>query len=137
MKKKEILQLKETIHDQKGELLTLNKISKNYKMKIKQEKKATGSWITFYDAVLYANGIINEDFYGTFRGNVARKFCDIFEKDLRPWKTLNEQTIKKFDEVSLALLFSLTKSQFLVEQKQVIRQNIFHFKNITRSFYIS
>jgi len=75
-------------------LLTLKKIIKNYTMKIKTEKKLTGSWITFYDSVLYAHGIINEDFYGTFRGGIARKFCEIFESDLRPWKTINEETVK-------------------------------------------
>ena len=100
-----MLQLRERLKTQKSELLTLNKITKNYKMKIQKEKKSTGSWITFYDSVLYAHGIINEDFYGTFRGGVARKFCEIFESDLRPWKTINEETINKFDQVSLTVSF--------------------------------
>jgi hypothetical protein len=122
--------LKKNLKNQKKELLTLKKIIKNYTMKIKTEKKLTGSWITFYDSVLYAHGIINEDFYGTFRGGIARKFCEIFESDLRPWKTINEETVKKCDKVSLTGSFLLTQLRFLVKCPQDVLFLFLYFSKI-------
>jgi hypothetical protein len=84
-------------------------------MKLKQEKKAMGSWNLFYDAILYANGILNEDFWGTFRGGITRKFCEIYESDLRPWKHIKEPTINKADKVSIRLLYLKIKLHFVMK----------------------
>jgi hypothetical protein len=105
-----ISNMKKEIQESRTRLTLLTNIKDEYEIKIEHDKESPNhpSWVHYYEALLYAHRITCDDFYKKYRGNVARKFCEIYLNHLRPWLSTNHDEIRIFDMVSQYFLNKFT-----------------------------